>query len=76
MAYDRTKGLYTFPVPDHYESPTLILSREDGADVIQAAKENKNATIVLNSNVEKSEASDFSTLLFKTIVAFLFSLAA
>ena len=25
MAYDRTKGLYTFPVPDHYESPTLIL---------------------------------------------------
>ena len=56
MAYDRTKGLYTFPVPDHYQSPTLILSREDGAEVIQAAKENKNATIVLNSNIEKSEA--------------------
>ena len=56
MAYDRTKGLYTFPVPDHYESPTLILSREDGNEVIQAAKESKNATIVLNSNVEKTEA--------------------
>ena len=56
MAYDRTKGLYTFPVPDHYQSPTLILSREDGAEVIQAAKESKNATIVLNSNIEKSEA--------------------
>ena len=33
MAYDRTKGLYTFPVPDHYDSPTLILSREDGASL-------------------------------------------
>jgi len=56
MAYDRTKGLYTFPVPDHYNSPTLILSREDGSKVIEAAKDNKNATIVLNSRMEKSEA--------------------
>ena len=56
MAYDRTKGLYTFPVPDYYESPTLILSREDGNEVIEAAKNNKTATIVLNSNIVKSEA--------------------
>ena len=56
MAYDRTKGLYTFPVPDHYNSPTLILSREDGSKVIEAAKDNKKATIVLNSRMEKSEA--------------------
>ncbi len=56
MAYDRTKGLYTFPVPDHYNSPTLILSREDGSKVIEAAKDNKRATIVLNSRMEKSEA--------------------
>ncbi len=56
MAYDRTKGLYTFPVPDHYDSPTVILSREDGAGVIKAAKESKEATIVLNSKIEKSEA--------------------
>ena len=56
MAYDRTKGLYTFPVPDHYDSPTLILSREDGAGVIEASKEKKEATIVLNSKIEKSEA--------------------
>ena len=51
-----TKKLYTFPVPDHYDSPTLILSREDGAGVIDASKEKKEATIVLNSKIEKSEA--------------------
>ena len=56
MAFDRTKGLYTFPVPDYYESPTLILSREDGKDVIEAARNKKNANIVLNSEIIKSEA--------------------
>ena len=46
MAYDRTKGLYTFPVPDYYESPTLILS-EDGNEVIQAAKNKKQLQLFL-----------------------------
>ena len=56
MAYDRTKGLYTFGVPTLYNSPTLILSREDGAKVIDDAKRGKSATLRLEAVVETSEA--------------------
>lgn len=56
MAYERTKGLYTFPVPTLYDSPTLVLSREDGAGVIADAKANKSATLRLEATVEPAEA--------------------
>ena len=56
MAFDRTKGLYTFPVPTLYDSPTLILSREDGAKVIEDAKAGKSATLRLEATLEPAEA--------------------
>lgn len=59
MAYERTKGLYTFGVPTLYNSPTLILSREDGAKVIDDAKQGKSATLRLEAVVETSEAFQY-----------------
>lgn len=56
MAYGRTKGLYTFGVPTLYDSPTLILSREDGAKVVEDAKAGKSATLRLEATVETAEA--------------------
>lgn len=56
MAYGRTKGLYTFGVPTLYNSPTLKLSREDGAKVIEDAKAGKTATLRLEATVEPAEA--------------------
>ena len=56
MAFDRTKGLYTFGVPTLYDSPTLILSREDGAKVIADAKAGKSATLRLEATLEAAEA--------------------
>ena len=59
MAYERTKGIYTFPVPELYNSPTLILSREDGAKVIADAKDRKLATLRLEATIETSEAYQY-----------------
>ena len=59
MAYERTKGLYTFGVPTLYNSPTLILSREDGAKVIEDAKQGKSATLRLEATVKTSEAFQY-----------------
>ncbi|MFT5484257.1 MAG: hypothetical protein ACI9GW_002920 [Halieaceae bacterium] len=56
MAYERTRGLYTFGVPSLYDSPTLILSREDGAQVITDAKAGKRATLKLEATIEPAEA--------------------
>ena len=56
MAYERTRGLYTFPVPTLYDAPTLILGREDGAGVIADAKAGKTATLRLEATVEPAEA--------------------
>ena len=56
MAYERTKGLYTFGVPELYDSPTLKLSREDGAKVIEDAKAGKTATLRLEATLEPAEA--------------------
>lgn len=56
MAYERTKGVYTFPVPKLYGSPTLILSREDGAKVIDDAKAGKSANLRLEATLAPSEA--------------------
>ena len=59
MALERTQGLYTFPVPKHYESPTLILSREDGAAVIEDAKGGKKATLILQASTETATAYQY-----------------
>jgi hypothetical protein len=56
MAYERTEGLYTFSVPPHHDSPGVILSREDGAKVIEDARAGKTATLRLEATVEESEA--------------------
>ena len=56
MAYERTKGIYSFPVPELYDSPTLLLSREDGVKVIADAKAGKSATLRLEATLETSEA--------------------
>lgn len=56
MAFDRTEGLYTFPVPTLYDSPTLILSREDGAKVIADAKAGKAATLRLEATLAPAQA--------------------
>ena len=63
MAYERTKGIYTFPVPTLYDSPTLILSREDGAKVIEDAKAGNTATIRLEATLEPAEAYQLVTYL-------------
>jgi hypothetical protein len=56
MAYERTKGVYSFPTPTLYDSPTLILGREDGAQVIADAKAGKTATLRLEATIEPAEA--------------------
>ena len=56
MAYERTEGLYTFPVPPLHESPGVILSREDGAKVIEDAKAGKSATLTLKATIQEAEA--------------------
>jgi hypothetical protein len=56
MAYERTKGLYSFPVPEVYDCPTLILDREEGAKLITDALTGKTATLRLEAKVEPAEA--------------------
>jgi hypothetical protein len=56
MAWDRTRGIYSFPVPTLYDSPTLILSREDGGKVIEDAKAGKSATLRLEATLEPAQA--------------------
>ncbi len=56
MAYERTKGIYSFPVPSLYDSPTLVLAREDGAKVIADAKAGKTGTLRLEATLQPSEA--------------------
>ena len=59
MAYERTKGLYTFAVPERYDAPTLILSREDGAAVIADAKAGKRATLRLEASTKTAAAYQY-----------------
>ena len=56
MAFDRVAGLYSFPVPRHYNVPTLTLDRKAGAMVTADAKEGKTATLRLEATVEPSES--------------------
>jgi hypothetical protein len=56
MAFERTEGLYTFPVPPLHESPGVVLSREDGRKVIEDARAGRTATLTLEASIEESEA--------------------
>ena len=56
MAYERTVGLYTFPVPKLHDLPGLILDRDAGKKVIADAIAGKQATLRLEATVETSEA--------------------
>lgn len=56
MAYARTVGLYTFPVPQHHKMPWLKVAREDGVKLIADAKAGKRATLRLEATVEPAEA--------------------
>jgi hypothetical protein len=56
MSYERTVGLYTFPVPTLHDMPGLILDREAGGKVIADAKAGKTAKLRLEATIETSEA--------------------
>jgi hypothetical protein len=62
MAFERTEGLYTFGVPPLHESPGVILSREDGAKVIEDAKAGKMATLRLEATID--EAGAYQTIAY------------
>jgi hypothetical protein len=54
MNFARTSGLYAFPVPAHYDVPTLTLDRVQGAKVIAGARAGKTATLRLEARTETS----------------------
>ncbi len=56
MAFERSVGLYTFPIPTLHELPSLTLGREDGAKVIADAKAGKTANLRLEAVIEPAEA--------------------
>jgi hypothetical protein len=56
MGFERTSGLYSFPVPARYDVPTLTLDRVQGARVIAHAQEGRSATLRLESRSETAEA--------------------
>lgn len=49
-------GMYTFPVPAHYDVPSLYLDRTAGLTVIEHAKAGARATLRLEATVEESTA--------------------
>ena len=51
-----TSGLYTFPVPALYDMPTLMVDRQVGRAVIDAATSGISATLRLQAEVVDSEA--------------------
>ncbi len=53
--YERVAGLYTFGVPPIYQCPTLYLDRTAGHQVIEDAKQGKQATLRLISKTELTE---------------------
>jgi len=56
MAFERSKGLYTFVVPTLHDLPSLTLAREDGIKVIADAKAGKTANLRLEAVIEQAEA--------------------
>ena len=56
MGFERTSGLYAFPVPARYDVPTLTLGRVQGAKVIADAQAGKTATLRLEARTDMAEA--------------------
>jgi hypothetical protein len=56
MGFERTSGLYSFPVPERYDVPTLTLDRVQGAKVIALAQNGETATLRLEARTENAEA--------------------
>ncbi len=55
MGYDRVAGLYTFPVLKLFDTPTLYLGRDAGAQVIADARRAKKATLKLIAKGEPAQ---------------------
>ncbi|MFH0788906.1 MAG: hypothetical protein V2B13_15015, partial [Pseudomonadota bacterium] len=55
MSYERLAGLYTFPIPALSNTPALYVDRSAGTQLIQDAKEGKQATLQLQARVEPTE---------------------
>jgi hypothetical protein len=55
LSYDAMSGIYTFPVPALYDTPTLYLDYETGKGVIDAANIGRRATLRLVAETEESE---------------------
>lgn len=53
--FERLKGYYTFGVPAIYDAPTMYVDREAGKVVVADAKQGAQATIKLQSTVQKVE---------------------
>ncbi|MEW6206735.1 MAG: hypothetical protein AB1631_00105 [Acidobacteriota bacterium] len=53
--YELMSGVYTFPVPQLYNAPTLYLDREAGAQVIEDAKRGARATLRLQAEITPTE---------------------
>ncbi|MGD9722886.1 MAG: hypothetical protein AB7O59_22240 [Pirellulales bacterium] len=55
LPYDVLAGTYSFRVPTRYDTPTLFLDRESGAQVVEAAKTRSWATLRLTAWSEMVE---------------------
>lgn len=55
LSYDAMSGIYTFPVPALYDTPTLYLDYATGAEVIDAARSGQKATMRLIAETKESE---------------------
>ena len=53
---DLAAGMYSFPVPRHYDVPSLYVDRDAGAGVIEDARAGTLATLRLEAEVSKSTA--------------------
>jgi len=53
---DLAAGMYTFPVPAIYDTPSLYLDRREGGKVIDAAKAHASATLRLEATTTESTA--------------------
>lgn len=49
--YEQLAGMYTFPVPELYDAPSLFLDRKNGAPVVEAAKRGASATLKLVADI-------------------------
>ena len=63
MVDERVQGLYSFPVPEIYDVPTLYLGREAGRDLLTAARNHDSATLTLNAEEVSARAYQFSAIL-------------